>query len=363
VNATVTQERRFPCGQCGAKLEFAPGRGALTCPYCGHVNPIARPMEAIEELDFHAALAELERQAPTQRSTTLKCGACGALTDKPEDVTATACPFCGSDIVTSETTQSRIQPKSLLPFQIKREEADGAFRQWLGRLWFAPSKLKRFAATDRRLSGMYVPYWTYDCATTSRYTGQRGDDYTTTETVYVNGKLVTRTVVRTRWSSVSGEVENSFDDLLVVASHSLPNEYTVKLEPWDLERLVPYADEYLSGFRAESYQVSLGDGFVVAQGMMKPTIEETICADIGGDHQRISSIDTSYRDITFKHILLPIWISAYRYHDKVYRFLVNARTGEVQGERPYSAWKITGFVLMLLAIGGAIALIVSQRGG
>jgi len=88
---------------------------------------------------------------------------------------------------------------------------------------------------------------------------------------------------------------------------------------------------------------------------MDKTIRQLILKDIGGDEQRIHSTNTSYADITFKHLLLPIWISAYNFNNKVYRFLVNARTGEVQGERPWSWIKITLFVLMILAIvGGAI---------
>jgi hypothetical protein len=44
-------------------------------------------------------------------------------------------------------------------------------------------------------------------------------------------------------------------------------------------------------------------------------------------------------------------VSAYRYNNKVFQFLINARTGEVQGQRPYSALKIT-----LAVIGGLIVL-------
>ena len=47
-------------------------------------------------------------------------------------------------------------------------------------------------------------------------------------------------------------------------------------------------------------------------------------------------VDTDYSDETFKHILLPIWMAAYKYGGKSYRFMVNGQTGEVQGERPYS---------------------------
>ncbi len=134
------------------------------------------------------------------------------------------------------------------------------------------------------------------------------------------------------------------------ASDSLPGECLHKLEPWDLERLVPFADEYLSGFRAESYRVSLDDGFTKAKAIMDAAIRASIARDIGGDHQRIHSVRTQYDGVTFKHILLPVWLSAYRFKEKVYRFLVNARTGEVQGERPWSGWKITGMVVAILLV-------------
>ena len=64
-------------------------------------------------------------------------------------------------------------------------------------------------------------------------------------------------------------------------------------------------------------------------------------SDIGGDTQRIFDRRTDYRGLTFKNILLPIWVSSYRDKAKVFRFVVNARTGE----RPWSTWKITGAVI------------------
>jgi hypothetical protein len=201
---------------------------------------------------------------------------------------------------------------------------------------------------------MYLPYWTYDSKTSSSYTGQRGDYYYVTEsyTEEENGQTVTksREVQKTAWTFVSGHVRNDFDDILVCASKALPDEMTRSLEPWDLPELVDHNDAFLSGFKAESYQVGVKEGFDVAKGVMKKVIESTVTSDIGGDLQRIDGVDTTYNEITFKHILLPMWISAYRYNEKVFRFLINARTGEVQGERPYSAMKIFLFVLTILAV-------------
>jgi hypothetical protein len=218
-------------------------------------------------------------------------------------------------------------------------------------------------AEANAIDGAYIPAWTYDSDTDSDYTGERGDDYTDTETYTDSeGKTQTRTVTRTRWTSVSGEVELHFDDVLVIASNSLPRKYADALEPWDLDHLVGYRDEYLSGFVAESYQIDLPQGFEIAKEIMSPDIRAAIERDIGGDHQRIGSVDTQYSNTTFKHALLPIWISAYRYNDRTFRFLVNARSGEVQGERPYSVIKILLAILFgVLALLIAWAIIASQR--
>lgn len=318
----------------------------------------------IDEIDYHAQLEELGKSEPLEQHPTVKCEACGAEADRPPNVTSLACPFCTSPMVALDHCRKLIKPKSLLPFSITRESAVSRFREWMHGLWFAPSDLKTFARSDQAVTGMYVPYWTYDCNTVTPYSGQRGDDYYVTEsyTALVNGKSVARTrqVKKTRWRDVSGVVRNTFDDLLVPASHSLPDQHIHALEPWDLNNLAPYKDEYLAGFRAESYQVELADGFDIAKTLMDPAIRGSIHSDIGGDHQRISHMQPQYNDITYKHVLLPIWISAYRYRDRVFRFLVNARTGEVQGERPYSGWKI-GLTIAAVVVVAIVAVFFLAR--
>jgi hypothetical protein len=55
-----------------------------------------------------------------------------------------------------------------------------------------------------------------------------------------------------------------------------------------------------------------------------------------------------------------VWISAYRYRDRTFRFIVNARTGQVQGERPWSVLKVTLAVIALLFALLIIALLVQR---
>lgn len=353
-------EHQFPCPQCGASMAFDPAATSIKCPYCEHETTVPSSEEDVTELDFHTYLQQADASAETVEAITVTCQACGAVTTLEEHATAGNCPFCGTAIVAEGKAQRTIRPRSLLPFKVTQAESHDLFAGWVKSRWFAPNKLKQYARSDRsQLAGIYVPYWTYDTYTTTRYTGKRGDNYTTTEryTTTENGKTVTKTrqVTKTRWRRVSGVVFRTFDDVLVIASHSLPRKIADKLEPWDLENLVSYEPSYLSGFRAERYQVDLEEGFGEAKMIMDKDIRLAIKKDIGGDHQRISSVTTQHDDLTFKHLLLPIWISAYQFREKTYRFLVNGRTGEVQGERPYSWIKITLCALAVAAVAGVIA--------
>lgn len=346
--------RQFPCTQCGAKVEFAPGTNELECPYCGHRTSIPESTDGIRELDFAAGLAELGADAATEEVQSVSCPSCGALVQPPPSAEAFPCPYCGTSIVTTAKSQRLIKPQALLPFRIARDRATQLFRSWIKKLWFAPNALKKLARLEGRLQGLYAPYWTYDASTVSRYTGQRGDNYTVTRTRTVrrNGRMVTERyqAVEVRWSPARGTVSRDFDDMLVVGSSSLPRDLAEELEPWDLGNLVSYADEYLSGFIAERYQIDLKQGWTRAVQRMDEVIRGDVRQDIGGDHQRITTLDTHHSDITYKHVLLPLWICSYRYKQKIYRFLVNARTGEVQGQRPWSWIKITLAVILVAAI-------------
>lgn len=346
--------RQFPCTQCGAKVEFAPGTDALECPYCGHRTEVPASTDGVVERDFGAGLDTLGADARTEEVASVSCASCAALVEPPASAEAFPCPYCGSSIVTTAKSQRLIKPQAVLPFEVTRERAVQLFRTWIRKLWFAPNALKRMARLEGRLQGLYAPYWTYDAGTVSRYTGQRGDNYTTTRTVTRNGKRVTETVTKIRWRPAAGTVSRHFDDMLVVGSRSLPRDLAEELEPWDLGNLVTYSDEYLSGFIAERYQVDLKQGWSRAVERMDEAIRGDVRRDIGGDHQRIHTLSTTHGEVTYKHVLLPMWICSYRYKEKIYRFLVNARTGEVQGQRPWSWVKITLAVLAVAAV--ALAL-------
>jgi DNA-directed RNA polymerase subunit M/transcription elongation factor TFIIS len=356
-------EHRFPCDNCGSDMRYAPGGDHLVCDHCGNErgiddeSPFAGEAEALVELDYDAAIAAKLPAQEMEETRISQCPSCGAQVEFQPDIHARECPFCATPVVTDTGTHRHIKPKGLIPFQLAEREAHKAMNDWLGRLWFAPNGLKEYAKKGRKMDGIYVPYWTYDADTATRYRGQRGDAYYVTVRGS-DGK--SRRERRIRWRPARGRVARFFDDVLVLASRSLPKSYTDALAPWDLGKLDGYRPEFLSGFRAEGYTVELDEGLEEAKAIMDAQIRQDIRRDIGGDEQRILEVQTRISDVTFKHILLPVWVAAYKYRGKSFRFVVNGQTGKVRGERPYSAWKIAFAVLLVIAI---IAAIIVVSGG
>ena len=358
-------QRRFHCDGCGANVEFQPGAEHLQCPYCGTEKAIPSSEAEVEEHDLEAAFARGLGDAPRLEARTARCGACGASTRLPEGTTASRCAFCDAPMVTPPRAESVLAPQALLPFSVDAKAAKEGFQAWLKSRWFAPSDLARRARREG-LDGVYLPFFTFDAATETLYRGERGEHYYETER-YIeeeDGRRVerTRTVQRTRWYPARGTVWLTFDDVLVLASKGLPEPMVEKLEPWDLEALVPYREDYLSGFSAECDQRGLADAFERGKARCADRIEDEVRRDIGGDEQRIHRHRTAWTNLSYKHVLLPAWVGAFRYGDRVYRVVVNARTGEVQGERPWSPWKI-GLAVAAAAIAlGAVVWLASAAG-
>ncbi|WP_298919952.1 primosomal protein N' (replication factor Y) - superfamily II helicase [uncultured Roseobacter sp.] len=357
-NAETTQaDHHFPCDNCGGDMRFDPAGRQLTCDHCGNLEPMdAGPWRAaaIREMSYDQALSQQLPSMEMEETRVSKCPNCAAEVAFDPDIHATECPFCATPVVTDTGKHRHIKPRAVLPFALDEASARNAMTNWLGGLWFAPNGLKEYARKGRRMQGIYVPYWTFDADTKSAYSGERGTVYFETHTVMHNGKTQRVRVPKVRWRSKRGRVARFFDDVVVLASTSLPKTYTDGLEPWDLSGLEPYAPEYLAGFRAEGYAVPLKDGFVEARQIMDRVIARDIRFDIGGDRQRIHRVDTDVRDVTFKHILLPVWLAAYKYRGRTFRFVVNGTTGKVQGERPYSTVKITVAVIVGLLIAAAV---------
>lgn len=359
--------RVFPCGECGADLQFSIGTQSMKCPFCGAVKTIEIAEDAaVVEHDFQAMLQQLKSQVkqgvPNEENGetehAIRCGSCGAEVVFQGTLTSSQCPYCACPLQRDKIhdAPTRIPVDGVLPFQVPEADAAGQLRQWVKSLWWAPNEFKRQGASGK-FNGMYLPYYTFDAQTYTRYAGQRGDYYYVT----VGEGKDQRTERRTSWSFRSGDFERFFDDTLIVAARDESSSMIESLEPWPLKNCIPFTQQVLAGFFARTYDVTLDEGFSTARQRMESALTSDVRQRIGGDEQSITSQRTTYSGVTFKHLLLPVWLMAYRYKEKSYRVVINAVTGEVSGERPYSVFKIVSAIVTVAIIVVGIVMFVQSR--
>jgi hypothetical protein len=351
-------------------MAFDPVRSALACAACGHARVLPEPdadarAAALREQDYLDALRRLAAREPSLEARVVDCPSCGAQTRFEGHVVGDACAFCASPLLVEQAHVQRLfRAQAVLPFALDKKAAQRVFAQWVGSRWFAPNALKATVREADGAKGIYLPWWTYDAATVTTYRGERGIQRRVQEmrpnATAQAGAVTTRIV--TDWSAASGAVPVGFDDILIAGSPSIAPHLARVLDKWDLSRLRPPADEVLAGFGVEAYRTGLEDGFSVARQRMEPAIDGAIRRDIGGDVQRIHARQTVVDDIRFKHLLMPVWIGSYRFGGKPYQIVVNGQSGEVEGDRPWSAWKIVLAVALVLTVLLVLVLMQFQQG-
>lgn len=360
--------RTFPCDRCGADLVFSIGEQSLQCPYCAAIKQIEPPAEVpIVERDYLRAIERLKRlrektshdEESSITEHAIRCSSCGADVIFQGTLTSSQCPYCASPLQRDNIhdSVSRLPVDGVLPFLVPQTQAAANLRNWVKSLWWAPNEFLKQGANGK-FNGVYMPYFTYDAATQTRFSGQRGDTYFVT----VGEGNNRRTEQRIRWSYREGAFNRFFDDVMMIAATKQHLDLVEALEPWPLDQLMSFTPEVLAGFFSRTYDVELEDGFRGARQRMEAALSMEVRQRIGGDVQQVDSQQTNYSAVTFKHILLPVWLLAYRYQNKTYQVMMNAATGEVSGQRPYSWVKIT-FAAMLIAIVVATIWSFSNQNG
>jgi len=369
--------RIFPCESCGSDFEFHIGEQAMKCPHCGHVKQIERRLEGeLREQDFHAMLEHIRQWREESRAKKinadpevaeaesahreLRCDSCGGNVEFYGTLTSTFCPYCGSPMQLEKAHKSeahRIPVDGVLPFQIDHEHAKKNLTHWVHSRWFAPNSFRKDGAIGK-FNGVYLSFFTFDSMTLTAYSGQRGEHYYVT----VGTRKNQRTERRTRWYPASGNFQRFFDEVLVLANTGLRRDFMLELEPWPLLKVVAFDQQLLAGLMARTYDIELDECFVDGKQRIDAAIHAEVCQRIGGDTQVVSSVNSRYDAMTYKHLLLPVWLLAYKHNHKTFQVFINAATGEVQGERPYSVWKILLTIGLAMIVAGGI-FAATQRNG
>lgn len=353
MTAEIVALAKFACPACGGEAIWNPAQQKLVCPFCGTASPAhIEASGAIVEHDLVAALRATPESARGWQTDKrqVKCRSCNAISVLDPERQAQTCQFCGSaQLVPYEEEKASFRPESVLPFRLTEDDARDAIRAWYGRLWLAPSALKRQALTDT-VRGVYLPYWTFDAQVEADWTAEAGHYYYTTETYTENGRTQTREVRHVRWVPAAGHVSHFFDDDLVCASVGVHPALLRGIEPFPTHELKPYDPAYVAGWVVERYQVDLVSAAQRARDDMQQQMEAMCASAIPGDTYRNLQVRADFSGQTFKHILVPVWLMTYHYGTRTFQCARNGVTGAIRGEYPKSPWKIALLVVAALVI-------------
>jgi hypothetical protein len=308
------------------------------------------------EVVLRHLLADVAR-APGQRVQQVDaCHGCGA--DVEKKAFALSCRSCGEFLVRDSDLTERARPDLLLPFAIDEQTARAAFTTWVSSRRFAPQSLKGVRQV-RTIDGAFLPFWSFDVATTSTYRGERGDTrhhQVMRSRTDPEGRTENywETESYTDWTPVAGRVDNRFRDMLIPACSPLAQ----RIPDWPLQQAAPYRRGASYGKRVIGYDIEPETGFDTAADLMRRTIDREVRSDIGGDNQQVHDVDTTYIDPSYSLLLLPAWLVSYTHEKRTWSALVNGSTGEVVGDRPYSPAKISvlAAVVALAVVVGVLAM-------
>lgn len=253
---------------------------------------------------------------------------------------ALRCPFCGSEKLTAQNDATIYGASRIAPFRIRRDEATTLLRNWLGGKFWAPTDLATVASVVG-MTGIFVPYWVFSANTFTYWTADTSDAPASS----MSG-----------WYPVSGENHSSHSGLLVGASSVLSPTETDEIAPFDLEQAVSIDKVNMESVVYEQFRVQPKYARNLAQKGLEER-EMIVCGKKILARSRHLHVNVRTENLSTEGVLLPVWILAYRYHDNVYRFLVNGQTGKSTGTSPTSVWKVMAAVA--LAVFAAMFLLVA----
>ncbi|MBK7232844.1 MAG: hypothetical protein IPH93_11430 [Saprospiraceae bacterium] len=358
IHPSLLEETRVTspkCPSCGGVMGYDPKSNQLLCQYCGYNENLSANNDQIKELAYHEHNGQeeiilLEKEA----KKVYHCNSCGANVMVDSDQIKTKCTFCTADGILEEAFEHRmVKPAGIIPFYLGKKEAELKFTQWIGQGWFHPSKLKKAASLDA-MQGVYIPFWTFDFHAYAEWCGDAGYHYTDYQRVYLNGKWINQPVTKIRWEYKSGTLQHFFDDILIIASDKIDPKFRTGITGFRLNELVNFDMRYMMGWQSELYNQNLQSSYILAEQIVRDQVRNMCSGQLGGNVQKNLHVSTTLSQQTFKHVYLPIWMSAYQYNGKIYKILINGQTGKIYGDKPWSWIKISILIFIFLFVVFAI---------
>ncbi len=341
----------YKCLNCQAPLAFDPESGQWKCDYCfGRFTK--------EELDRVYQEESIEEM---KKLSSYHCNNCGAEIVADETTAATFCIYCKSPSLIQERFHGEFHPRYIIPFKLKKDEAEALYKEWMKKKLFAPRAFKQDEEIEK-IKGVYVPFWLFDCDAHGNIQGQatKVKTWTSGDYRYTN----------TKYYYIERQGIGCYENIPVDGSTKFDDKYVQLIEPYNYQEMQEFSMHYITGFFAEKYDVDA----IQSQEVVKERVQEYITDRLkntvsGYTTFSVKNRKSNVKNATESYAMLPIYLLVNEFNDEKYMFLVNGQTGTIAGETPISHlrqivfWLLTFFGLSMIYVIFAIIWYMTSMGG
>lgn len=358
---------QIKCKNCGATdISLNEKTGLLKCNYCRNEISLDKINESIDNLTTREIGAGAKNIVEDSNDiVTFKCQGCGAeVVIDTNETTQARCHWCRSFLSINEQVPNGSVPDVVLPFSIKKEEAEAKIKEFVNsRKFFAHPKFKKEFTTEN-IMGVYFPYMLVDVNghanfigegehLVRRYTVGSGDNKTT----YYDADLYH---VERDFDIIIDDlsIESSKDKLDVTSSNKTTNIIN-SIMPFDTENCVRWNANYLRGYSSEKRDTNIEDlrdiVHIQSTDISRISINNTLKHYDRGVAWKKENL--TIKGERWKAAYLPVWLYSYQQvkgKKKLLHYVaVNARTKETMGSVPINFSKLL-FVSALVEMLGVI---------
>lgn len=343
----------YKCPNCGGKLEFDANSQKMKCPFCDSEFDIA-------ELETHpeetAAVSGEWQKSDSQWDESedsgmavYTCQSCGGQIIGDSTTAATACPYCGNNVVMSGQFSGELRPDLVIPFKLDKKAAKEALKKHIASKKFVP-KIFRDENHIDEIKGIYVPEWLFSCDVDANimYKGQRTNEWSDSEYRYTE----------TEHYDLERNGMFTVENLPVDGSSKMDDTLMEAIEPFDIGEAVDFSTAYLSGYLADRYDVDSEQ----SRGRANERIKETAFAAFRSSAEEFEGVSVSEDDSQIniekgkcRYALYPVWLLNTSWNGQKYTFAMNGQTGKFVGDLPLDKsafWKWVG--ILTAAFGSVI---------
>ena len=273
------------------------------------------------------------------------CPSCGAEVVTDETTAATFCYYCHNPVVLEGRVSGEFLPDKIIPFQFDKKEATERFLKYVRGKKFVP---KAFFNEEQieKLSGVYYPFWIYDCEVEGGI-----DGHARNVRVWRSGMFeYTETSTYSFERGGNVHVQNITRNALKESDRNLIDA----VRPFEIDKAKQFSMPYLQGFVAQKRDVETQEVSQELQNAARGYAEKAMASTVKG----YSSVTTDHRTLhpvreRWQYLLLPVWVLTYGSNSgQRYYYAMNGQTGEIKGKLPIDYGKLSRISAL---IGGILA--------